>query len=585
LGYFSGVKLFKKFGINCLVLILFGNTTQLKYRKIMNDQVVTSSSRVITPLPASIKLIIEKLEEKKDLKPSEMRRIVLDAKVKPEDLEPWADFDHPIADSYGRKLIYKGDNYEIMAMSWRPGDFSTIHDHGYTQWGCVQVFGPAEHATFRIEDDTLRTLARWRMEPNEAIGVNHDLVHQMGNPTKDTFFLTLHVYGELEAIESVTGDARVFDLENETIQRVDGGVFFALPDAEVQRLEKGPRADFPTRLRHIVELIRRLNKMESRGANKSSKTLDKVLDDFFHIDHREAFLQFLNKITDEQGYAVNSVAWRLLNWELKVAAELQCELLNESASDDNYHKYAELYDVLIGEPRLHRFMADYIRFFEKQTEIDFSTISMISLGCGTGLVESFFQSEMGVKAENLFGFDISESMVNVANRRIDAEVGDVLTLDPGIRLWDMAYSGLQVFHYIAHEKLEEAIQKTANVVKPGGYFLGDFITPDFIRKYPNVLRSEDGQVISLRSPELIEKNGMVFQRNEVVNMDFREGQMRISNGGVHQLILPPMNRVRSYFEKAFGGSVELFDALTLEPIAEWADSCESARYIVMAKKG
>jgi hypothetical protein len=69
-----------------------------------------------------------------------------------------------------------------MVMSWRPGDFSTIHDHGYTQWGAVQVFGPAEHATFRIDDDKIATLARWRMKNRDVIGVHHDLLHQMATP-------------------------------------------------------------------------------------------------------------------------------------------------------------------------------------------------------------------------------------------------------------------------------------------------------------------------------------------------------------------------------------------------------------------
>ncbi|MBK8652429.1 MAG: hypothetical protein IPN20_00430 [Haliscomenobacter sp.] len=50
-------------------------------------------------------------------------------------ITPWADFDHPDADSYGRKMAYKGPNFEIMVMSWKPGDFSSIHDHGHTQWG------------------------------------------------------------------------------------------------------------------------------------------------------------------------------------------------------------------------------------------------------------------------------------------------------------------------------------------------------------------------------------------------------------------------------------------------------------------
>ena len=99
-------------------------------------------------LPDSLRFIIEKLEERKEWKPAEVRRVVLEAGVKQEDLLPWADYGHPASDSYGRRLIYQEGNFEMMAMSWAPGDFSAIHDHGHTQWGAVQVFGPAEHATF-----------------------------------------------------------------------------------------------------------------------------------------------------------------------------------------------------------------------------------------------------------------------------------------------------------------------------------------------------------------------------------------------------------------------------------------------------
>ncbi|MCB0662997.1 MAG: cysteine dioxygenase family protein, partial [Saprospiraceae bacterium] len=227
----------------------------------------------IASLPVSLQHIARTLSSGKVTKPSGVIKAIKEANVKPEDLSPWADFDHPDADSYGRKLVYKGDNFEIMVMSWRPGDFSAIHDHGYTQWGAVQIFGPAEHATFRIEDGYISTLNRWNVKPGDIVGVGHELVHQMGNTTSDTFFLSLHVYGEREAIENITGDARVFDLENETIQRVDGGVFFALPPEGVKRIEEGPRGDFPTRLRHMVELIRRLEKMEKLGVNKSGKDL------------------------------------------------------------------------------------------------------------------------------------------------------------------------------------------------------------------------------------------------------------------------------------------------------------------------
>ena len=545
---------------------------------------VTASE--IRHLPPSLRHIAKTLNRARHLRPADMRKVVLEAQVTAEDLAPLSDLDHSPADSYGRKLVYKGGHFEIMVMSWQPGDFSTIHDHGYTQWGAVQVFGPAEHATFRLEDDRIYTLARWQMKPGEVIGVSHSLLHQMGNPSPDTPFLTLHVYGEPEDVDNVTGDARVIDLENETIQRVDGGVFFALPPEAIKRVEPGPRGDFPTRLRHLIELVRRLRRMEAAGLpNRSDKQLDRILSDMQAPAQRERLLRCLEAHADEYDHQAHSVYWRALNWELREMAGLQNELLEERNTEDAFHQYAELYDKLIGKPCLNGFMGNYLRFFAEEYPVKLEESRLLSLGCGTGLVEEWMIRELGIPHEQLFGLDISEAMVMEASRRIRAETGDVLTLDPAVQLWDIAYSGLNVFHYINHQQLEEAVRKTAAILKPGGWFVGDFITPDHIRWYPNVMYSEDRRVISLRTPRLVEVEGSLFQESAIVNVSFLEGPMRVTYAGRHRRFLPPLHRVRTYFERHFGGQVDLYDAHSLQPIPNWADTCPSTRYVVIARKG
>ena len=535
-------------------------------------------------LPDSLRFIIEKLEERKEWKPAEVRRVVLEAGVKQEDLLPWADYGHPASDSYGRRLIYQEGNFEMMAMSWAPGDFSAIHDHGHTQWGAVQVFGPAEHATFRVDEGRITTLFRSQFKPGDVVGVSHTLVHQMGNPT-DEYFMTLHVYGRPEDIDNVTGDARVYDLEHETIQRVDGGVFYALPEEEVKWTEPGPRPDFPTRLRHMVELARRLQRMDEAGMPGSRDRLEATLADLYSDKHRTQLLRCLDANIDENGHEANSVYWRNLNHELKEAAQLQRELKSAQRPEDNFHHYAELYDALICQPCLDSFMRGYLAFFEKRYNIDFPASSLLSVGCGTALVERMLIDEFGAPYEQLFGIDISPAMVSEASRRIRAEVGDVLDFDSEGRTWNVAFSGLNVFHYLDFERLEEAIQRTAKLVSPGGYFIGDFITPDHIRWYPNLMYSAGKQVISLRTPRLVEEKGRVFQESEIININFGGGAMELNYAGKHKRFLPPLLRIRRYFERAFGGQVDLYDAHSLELIPDWADSCPSTRYVVVARKG
>lgn len=539
----------------------------------------------IEALPRALAFIATHLKEEPPTHPGQMVRLLRRAEVRAEDLAPWADFDHPVQDSYGRKLVYKEAGFEIMVMSWRPGDFSAIHDHGFTQWGAVQVFGPAEHATFREEDEMLYTLARWRMEPGEIVGVSHKLVHQMGNPTRNTFFLSLHVYGTSEPVAHVTGMARLFDLETAQIHRVNGGVFFALPPDEYVQSVPGPKGDFATRLRHMVELTRRLHRTHEAGGSCSSEQWQRAVEATFDPTQQHALEEQLAQIVDCSGHVVDSVQWRILNHELRQAARLQADLTGKGvAAADAFEDYARMYDDLICRPSLDQFMRRYLFFFQEKHMPALPQATVLSLGCGTGLVERFMIDELGVIYDNLFGIDISEAMVREARTRIAAEVGDILSLDPGVRTWDVAYAGLNVLQYLPHQRLKEAIHKIAAVLKPGGWFVGDFITPDHIRWYPNVMRAANGRTVSLRSPKIVEEGGINYQESEIINIHFGTDRMYLNDAGKHRRYLPPLYRLRKCFEDAFGPEVYLYDAVSLEPIPEWADSCPSTRYVLMAQK-
>ncbi|MEM7374342.1 MAG: cysteine dioxygenase family protein [Bacteroidota bacterium] len=220
-------------------------------------------------LPNSLSTLITNLSQNNCSTVSEIVAYVRDANVHYEDLLPWADFDHPAEDSYGRKLVSHGPNFEVMVMSWRPGDISAIHDHGMTQWGAVQVFGPAEHASFSIQGNTIKTLSRTTVKSGTILGVSHSLIHQMGNTASQSPFLSLHVYGMKTASKNITGDARIFDVDKGQILRVDGGVFYHLPTHEIKRIEPGPVGDLPTQLRHLVDSYNRLKRM-SQGKNSVS---------------------------------------------------------------------------------------------------------------------------------------------------------------------------------------------------------------------------------------------------------------------------------------------------------------------------
>jgi hypothetical protein len=46
-----------------------------------------------------------------------------------DDLASYQAFDHPLTESYGRKVVYHSDRLKVMVMSWNSGDFTAIHDH------------------------------------------------------------------------------------------------------------------------------------------------------------------------------------------------------------------------------------------------------------------------------------------------------------------------------------------------------------------------------------------------------------------------------------------------------------------------
>ncbi len=540
-----------------------------------------SANTLFDQLPVSLQRIAEAIRHSPVLRPMELRRAVIEAGVKEEDLMPWADFDHPVSDSYGRKLVYKEDRFEIMVMSWQPGDFSGLHDHGFTQYGAVQVFGEAEHAVFHVEEDTIRTLARWMLKPGEAVSVSHSLVHQMGNPGARRF-LSLHVYGTPGPHENVTGEARVFDLHRQVIQRVDGGVFFALPPDAVVREEPGPEADFPTHLRYLIELQRRLQRMAEAGIARASEQLSAVVEALESPAHRERITYCLKERIDVGGHITDSLYWKIINQELREMARLQRGFSKPAA--DAFHRYAELYDAVICQPCLDDFMSGYLRFFAAEKHLDLTSAKVLSVGCGTGLVEAWMIIELGVRYGNLLGMDISPSMVAESQSRIQAVEGDIFSFTTGTGNWDMVFSGLNVFHYLDHRRFDEAVQKTATLLRSGGWFVGDFITPDHIRWYPNVLFSDDGNVVSLRTPHLVEEGGVLFQDSEIVNVSFQQGIMEVTDAGRHRRYLPALYRVRRSFEQAFGPHVRLFDAHSLQPVSPQADSCASTRYVVVAQK-
>lgn len=289
-------------------------------------------------------------------------------------------------------------------------------------------------------------------------------------------------------------------------------------------------------------------------------------------------------IVNENGHCTDTRLWHHLCDKLKIAAKLQKQLHTDNpASSDAFHTYAELYDEVIGKPCLHEFIGRYIAFVLQRYPMNLDTAKFLSIGCGTGLVEQHILQTTKLKHTNLSAIDISESMVIEAAKRVQASVCDFLAMQTNNKQWDLTYSGLNVFQYLSINEFERAVKRTAKITCNNGLFFGDFITPDHIRWYPNVIQSES--VISLRQPMLTVQAEHPHQQSEIINVSKMSGQLRITYEGKHLRCLPSVIKMRQLFCKYFNGGVDFYDAVSLQPLTATGETTESTRLLIVARKG
>jgi predicted metal-dependent enzyme (double-stranded beta helix superfamily) len=159
------------------------------------------------------------------------------------ELLPFSTFNHPNMESYGRRLIFDNGNFKILLMSWKPGDFTAIHNHGYTEWGCVYFFGEATHRLYQVENNRLVSVVKDSFLNGQIASVCGDLTHLMGNAgTRD--LATLHIYGSNTRFSDISENAHVYVPERQKIYNTMGTAFLnmdqklILSETPLQKSEK-----------------------------------------------------------------------------------------------------------------------------------------------------------------------------------------------------------------------------------------------------------------------------------------------------------------------------------------------------------
>ncbi len=166
-----------------------------------------------------------------DTKPRDSHQLIKIVEISPgmrDELLPYHDFDHPKNESYGRRLIYESSFFCIYLMSWCPGDFTAIHDHGSTQWGCVLALDDFAHRLYEFNNNYLRLKDDSPFLTGQTARVQSDIIHMMGN-TSNKNALSVHIYGTNNPDLTVAQHSCVFYPEINQLTYTQGAAFLYDP--------------------------------------------------------------------------------------------------------------------------------------------------------------------------------------------------------------------------------------------------------------------------------------------------------------------------------------------------------------------
>ncbi|NBE96658.1 cysteine dioxygenase [Nonomuraea sp. KC401] len=113
-------------------------------------------------------------------------------------------------DGYVSRVLHAQEDFSIVAVVWRPGQFTAIHDH--VSWCTFGILSGVEYETlYRDMGDHLVEIGRAANRPGEVSGFAPPGDIHMVRNTSDEVGVSLHVYG---ADVSRLGSSvrRVYDL-------------------------------------------------------------------------------------------------------------------------------------------------------------------------------------------------------------------------------------------------------------------------------------------------------------------------------------------------------------------------------------
>ncbi len=97
-------------------------------------------------------------------------------------------------DGYQRNIIKKTEHYEMVAITWRAGKTTPIHDHKGSDCAFLIVEGTSTETIYELNEDNLAVPSHVRhYAPGEVCAASEPDIHRISNDT-DRDLINLHVY-------------------------------------------------------------------------------------------------------------------------------------------------------------------------------------------------------------------------------------------------------------------------------------------------------------------------------------------------------------------------------------------------------
>lgn len=146
------------------------------------------------PVPGVLRELVDYLtglHDRASLKTLE--QLLRAARVTRADLEPFLRFG---TRGYVRNVIRRSEHFELLALCWRSGHVTPIHDHRGSSCAFKVIHGTGTEVRFALTPSGLiEPVATIKMEPGYVCSAEDDDIHQIANmqaPGQDV--VTMHIY-------------------------------------------------------------------------------------------------------------------------------------------------------------------------------------------------------------------------------------------------------------------------------------------------------------------------------------------------------------------------------------------------------